>query len=651
MGFPRRASSAWLLALALCLACQNRAPPDAVITVRDGEATIKKKGEGAPLDAAVGTGLYEADTVSTGADGHVTLGFSGGNTLVLNPLTTVVIRRGGATGAQLGAVVISGSARAASPGATSSLVIGSPFGMTELGASELVVDVNLTKGLAVLVGEVILVRDGASTTIGAGNALSIDGLVVPVAGVSRDGIEVAGLTTVLTPQRATLVTTSKGVQVQAAAESWVDAVNKQQPLDPGSAVRTRKAKGTQVRFDDGSAVALLPGAELRFDAAQGNGKQLEAKYTLVGGGGELHLARKDGGEARHTVAVAGLGIDVRPGDRAADVELRALGGGAYEVGVRFGRVRLSDGTDVEAGTAITVKDGKVASEARSIAQANVELRAGTTSVVYYQSAVPPVAFDWREGSNTAAPASAQISVATDKAFKDLVFSETVRKAGFVFDQFRPGRYYWRVKSGDTTREGSLLIQKGGENDCANCKRTNIINDTGEKTVVYFQQALPAITFQWKPVPGAVQYRVKIFADGAFERPHLEATSEGTSLAFQSGALEDGKYFWLVSATDAQGKAISTGNRTNGLELAYDNVINDLVIRSPKNGQRLSGERVTTVGELALGARLYINGKQVNLDGKGRFKEVVPLRNGERTIVYRTQAADGVQRFYLRELRR
>lgn len=648
MGLLRRATSGLWLALALCLACQNRPPPDATITARDGEATIKKKGEGAPLDATLATGLYEADTVSTGADGHVTLTFSGRNTLTLQPNTTVVIRRGGATGAELGAVVLSGSARAASPGATNLLVIGSPFGMTELGGSELIIDVDLSKGLAVLVGEVILVKDGTSTTIGAGNALSIDGLVVPIA--AGGPIEVAGLTTVLTPQRATLVTTSKGVQVQAAGTDWSEAVNKQQ-LDPGAMVRTRKAKGTQVRFEDGSAVALLPGAELRFDEAQGNDKATKAKYTLTSGGGDLHLTRKEGSEAQHTVAVAGLGLEVRPGDREADVDLRPVSGGAYEVGVRFGHVRLSDGTDVEAGTAITVKDGKVVSEARSVAPADVELRAGTTSVVYYQVAVPPVAFDWREGTNDASAASAQITVSNDKAFKDLVFSETVRKAGFVYDGFRPGRYYWRVKTGDTTREGSLHIQKGGENDCANCKRTNIINDTGEKTVVYFQQALPAITFQWKPIAGAVQYRVKIFADGAFERPHLEATSEGTSLAFQAGALEDGKYFWLVSAIDAQGKAISTGNRTNGLEIAYDNVINDLVIRSPKSGQKITGERISTAGELALGARLYINGKQADLDGKGRFKETVSLKGGDRTIVYRTQAADGVQRFYVRELKR
>ena len=110
----------------------------------------------------------------------MTLAFAGGNTLALAPDTTVVIRRGGATGAELGAVVIAGSARASSPGDTTRLVIGSPFGMTEIGTGELVVDVDLTRGISVLVGEVSVMKDGEAKTIDAGQVMAIDGIVVPV---------------------------------------------------------------------------------------------------------------------------------------------------------------------------------------------------------------------------------------------------------------------------------------------------------------------------------------------------------------------------------------------------------------------------------------------------------------------------------------
>ena len=313
-------------------------------------------------------------------------------------------------------------------------------------------------------------------------------------------------------------------------------------------------------------------------------------------------------------------------------------------------MHLSDGTDLDAGNAVTVKDGKVVSEVRPVVPTDVELRAGSTSVVYYQGSIPPIAFDWTSDSPKTASIY-QITLASDKTYKDVIFSETLRKTGFVYDEMHAGRYYWRVKAGsDAPREGSILVQKGGDNDCANCKRINIINDNGEKTVVYFQQALPALTFQWQPVSGATQYRLRVFEDGAFDKPFMEATSDTTKIAFQAGALEDGKYFWLVTPVDAAGKTVGSAGRTNGLEIAYDNVITDLVVRSPKNGQRVSGDRCTTAGEIALGARLFINGKQADLDSKGRFKEAVTLHGSDK-IVYRTQASDGVQRFYVRDVRR
>ena len=107
----------------------------------------------------------------------------------------------------------------------------------------------------------------------------------------------------------------------------------------------------------------------------------------------------------------------------------------------------------------------------------------------------------------------------------------------------------------------------------------------------------------------------------------------------------------MAALDASGKAVGASPKTNGLEIAYDNVITDIVIRTPKNGQKISGNKVSTNGEVALGTRLYINGKQAGTDSKGRFKDTVALAGGERTIVYRSQASDGVQRFYVREVKR
>ena len=641
----------FVIALFLAAGCKDSAPADATITALAGSGAVKKLGQGQALEALVNGQLFEKDEVSTGADGTMTLTFPGGNKMLLQPNTTVVIRHGGATGAELGAVVTSGSVRVESPGATTHLVVGTPFGITELGANQMVVEIDLTRGMSVLVGDVSVQTSTGAVTINAGNSLQIDGLVVPIGEKPNTAVDVPDVNIVYTPRKADLFADPKYVQVKRVASDKWTAAAARDALNAGDAVRTQKAKATQVKFDDGATVTLSPNAEMRLEETGASDKERKARYAITAGSADLHLTRKEGVETNHEITVAGLGIEVRPGDREADVDVRAGAGGTAELAVRFGKVKLSDGTEIQAGNAVTLKDGKVVSEQRPVVPTNVELRAGTTSLVYYQSSVPPVAFDWKADNAGDASGAYQITVASDKAFNDVLFSETVRNDGFVYDRFKPGRFFWRVKANGQTKEGSMLIQRGGENDCANCKRVNVINNTGEKTVVYFQQALPALTFQWQEVAGAAQYRVKIFDDGAFDKPRLEATSEQTKLAFQAGALEEGKYFWLVAALDAAGKQVGSTPKTNGLEIAYDNVVTDIVIRTPKNGQKISGSKVSTNGEVAIGTRLYINGKQAGTDSKGRFKDTVALASGERTIVYRSQASDGVQRFYVREVKR
>ncbi|MBC7793922.1 MAG: FecR domain-containing protein, partial [Clostridia bacterium] len=627
------------------------AAADATITEKTGAGTLKKLGKGADLDAVLNGRLFEKDSVSTGTDGAMTLTFPGGNKLALQPNTTVIIRRGGATGAELGVVVTSGSVRVESPGTTNHLVVGTPFGMTEVGTSPIVVEIDLSKGLSVLVGDVSIQSSTGIVTINAGNAFQVDGLVVPIGQRPTEPLDVPPVDVTYVPRKADLIADPKYVQIRhVGVDKWTFA-QAHDALGAGEAVRTQKGKATQVKFDDGAVVTLSPNAEMHLDESAASGTNRKAKYAITAGAADLHLTRKDGVETDHEITVAGLGVNVKPGDREAEVDVRMMAGGAAELAVRFGRVKLSDGTEVQAGSAVTLKEGKIVSEPRPVVPTNVELRAGTTSVVNYQNGVPPVAFDWHADNSGDASGVYQITVSSDKAFNDVLFSETVRNDGFVYDKFKPGRFYWRVKANGETKEGSMVLQRGGENDCSNCKRVNIINNTGEKTVVYFQQALPALTFQWNEVAGATQYRLKIFDDGAFDKPRVEATSAETKLAFQTGALEDGKYFWLVAALDASGKAVGPSPKTNGLEIAYDNVITDIVIRSPKNGQRVSGNRVSTNGEVALGTRLYINGKQAGTDSKGRFKDTVALDGGQRTLVYRSQASDGVQRFYVREVKR
>ena len=213
------------------------------------------------------------------------------------------------------------------------------------------------------------------------------------------------------------------------------------------------------------------------------------------------------------------------------------------------------------------------------------------------------------------------------------------------------RYWWRVKTSRGVHAGTFRIQKGAASgDCPKCERVNEIYDTGEKTVVYYQQKLPSITLKWKQAAGATKYRVKVFRDGEFDNPHIDNVVEQPRSAFGSGRLEEGKFYWLVISLDATGKDISTG-RMNSLEIAYDNAVVDLTIKTPGQGVRVAKGAITTSGVIQLGARLSINGRGTTIDSSGRFSKKVTLSRGANQIVYRTMASDGIERYYIRDIYR
>ncbi|MEM6730535.1 MAG: hypothetical protein AAF658_03215, partial [Myxococcota bacterium] len=171
----------------------------------------------------------------------------------------------------------------------------------------------------------------------------------------------------------------------------------------------------------------------------------------------------------------------------------------------------------------------------------------------------------------------------------------------------------------------------------------------EKTVVYFQQALPSITLMWEEFPGAESYRLKVFRDGEFERAFVDQTVKVTARKFKAGQFDEGKYFWIVNALDGSGAELRTGG-TNALTIEFDNSNVDIQIASPASNQRIKGSRVVTAGEVPQGQSLFINGEKANLDRKGRFRRFITLnRKGRHSIVYRTLASDGVERYYVRDI--
>jgi hypothetical protein len=611
----------------------------AVVKTVEGQVTVKvnEQGDGGPAKSE--QALFEGNLVATGKDGKATIEFQGGNRVDLQPDTILVVRAAGGTTAQFGAVLLAGKAKASSSGQGVLLAIGTPFGLTEMGGTESSFEVSLASGISVDVGQIIVLgADGKRTAVDAGRSFTIDGLTADL--TKDDG------PLVLSPMEFVLLANPKQVQVRRKGETTWRAPKKREVINPGDAIRTRKASGTQVQFGEIGQIEVGEKAELTFQEAQSGPRAHRAKYAVGVGSVIVNLKQSDKVGAKHEIEVAGLTLSVEPGLKEAEVEIEAGENNKAQVTVRFGRVLLSDGTAIDAGSTVNIEAGKVSSEVRPLAYTQLDLRPKSSSVVYYQNDIPAIEFSWKaeEGAK-----GYQFEVSSDKNFAAPIFREKVGKASFVYDRFPAGRYYWRVKGGGEWERGTLTIQKRKENEKTYPPVSQIYN-TGEKTVVYYQRALPAITFHWNATEGATKYQFKVFLDGEFDNALVDKSVDKTEISFPTGQFEEGKYYWHMVARNDAGKDLAT-SKMNSLQIAYDNAIVDLSIKIPKPGTKVTTKSVVTKGEVQLGATLSINGKKVALDGAGRFSEAVGLNKGGNQIVYRTMSSDGIERYYVRQVYR
>ena len=623
-----------------------------------GQVTVAPGGV-ANREGELDEGLVPGDVVSTGADSAAVLVFVVGTKLELGAHTSLVLRRGGGTAATMGAVLLGGVARASSAEGRVSLTIGTPFGFAEIGTGAVDLVVSAEHGLRVLVGQVSVLGDaGVRTAVKAGEALTVAGLVVTIGGqTSVSGLRFplrqdavadlfvaadAGVADiVLQPLTFVLLANSKQTLVRRAGSDAWTRPKKRDDLGPGDSVRTRRS-GALVRFADAGDVVMQGSSQVQFDEAlQGSGVAKVA-YGVKHGGISLQLSKRAGVVLAHTVAVLGQAVTVTPGTRSADVDISCDETSA-DVRVRAGKAVLGDGTQVLAGQAVHIEgDGKVGA-VRPLAVPWVTVAPGSQAVIHYRNSPPAVGFRWSTGESTV-----QIfELASDAQLRHVRYHEAIAGGYLVLEKLPEGDSFWRVAGKPA---GFFSLQLEGDADCANCRRNNVIKDTGEKTVVYFQQALPAITLRWDTRELATQYNVKVFADGQFDTPLADVSSKKNRHVFPAGDLEEGVYFWHVEALDASGSVLARG-KMNRLEIAYDNAVTALVIKSPAPEQRLRDSAVTTRGEIEQGAEVFINDKAVELDGEGRFAHTVPLVRGLNTLVYRVVTKERVEHFYVRRVQR
>jgi hypothetical protein len=146
-----------------------------------------------------------------------------------------------------------------------------------------------------------------------------------------------------------------------------------------------------------------------------------------------------------------------------------------------------------------------------------------------------------------------------------------------------------------------------------------------------------VHFEWKPVPEAVSYEIRVSTTSMFSRIVQDRKLAGTSVDITG--LDPGDYFWDVMATDAQ-KHVSAASDTFKFTLATQGKGQEMMLEIGPT--ELHGNVVEISGRTEPGAALIINGESVaDIHPDGTFKYFTPsLGRGSHTIAVTGQNRRG-----------
>ena len=139
----------------------------------------------------------------------------------------------------------------------------------------------------------------------------------------------------------------------------------------------------------------------------------------------------------------------------------------------------------------------------------------------------------------------------------------------------------------------------------------------------------SIHFEWKPVPDAVTYTLRISTTTMFTKLAREVRVSGTSA--DVAGLDAGDYFWDVIATDSK-KQTSTPSEPYKFALFAQGKAQEMALEISSTS--LHGRVAEISGRTEPGAALIINGQPVaNISSDGNFRYFTEaLEPGEHTIV-------------------
>ncbi|HEX8700749.1 MAG TPA: FecR family protein [Myxococcaceae bacterium] len=619
------------------------ATPDAGISWQarleaiQGEVRLERAGQAA---AASEGPLFRGDALETGPDSSARVQFADGRSIEVGANARFVLDEDAngvvlqvARGILLSRVPAASAER---PAPRVELRILTPYGLTRVSgeaASEVSVDVGADAGrVEVRLGAIEFVaKDGQALQASAGEAVAVSAGKAELVERAPQVMELATIQVTVRADTGRVEVRSKG------SAKWRTVGKTAQPLAAGDRVRSRT--GTAYLGLEGSAstIALSPGGELVVEGAGKQGTTDEARVNLRRGEVSLRLAS----ERDSRVVLPGLTVE---SDGAAHLNVKRTVKG-FDVAARTGDVTLVRGDSrqpLRAG-----EKASLAAEADAVvaplAPSPVSLPAMSDVMVFHRG-MPEVTLAWQgEGD-------AVVEVASDPAFSRTLMRGVVHQPFVNVPAPARGKLYWRVRKPDgteLTRGSATFAPERASKDLE--RLTNEVPEGPEKTTIFYQDKPPAVTFSYAAEPKAEQYRISVYRNGELGKPVAERTVKETQAPLEAGVLGEGSFLWSVTPLAPGGQPLR-GGRMNKLDLVYDNSVPELVVTSPRNGQR-AAKRVRAVGVAPVGAQVSINGQPVDLDRKHRFDTWVEPVGSPPILLFRMRSARAPEMYLVRSLKR
>lgn len=231
-----------------------------------------------------------------------------------------------------------------------------------------------------------------------------------------------------------------------------------------------------------------------------------------------------------------------------------------------------------------------------------------------------------------------LELATDPEFTNVLIAAQGTDS-LVVPAPLSGQFYWRRKGNETISSARFERDASAGTVAA---KSDTVAETGLKATVYFQGAVPSLTFTFPPKDGASAWRFRIYDSKDLKTPIVERKVSENRALVESGLLKEGSYLWSAIALDRSG-AEQPGGRMNKMDVLFDNSVTRLVLTSPREGERST----VATGIAPLGSRLTMNGKPVALDASGRFS--VPIGQAQ-VLLFKLVTREGSEAQWVRRLR-